>query len=161
MSFNISNVYDLSLLAANIGLVFSIFLLAYQIWLQRRETKFEIYEKMMQGFTDITLATVNNPELLDVYEWDKDYQGNEKLKERQKYAYLDSLFGLFERVWMAQKKMKWWESEWEPWENWIKMFSKSKIFLDVVREAHTLKTFDPEFIEYVERIIDNCDKGRV
>jgi hypothetical protein len=115
--------------------------------------RYSVYEKLMSEFTSITLLLAKERELQEVYEWNGTYVGKGKDLERSKFLYLDSLLGLFERVWIAHRKMRWWEKEWEPWRNWIAALAKNRIFLDVVDEAHALQVYDCEFIAEVQKIV--------
>lgn len=154
MSLPLSDVGDFVALVANIGLVVSLFFLVYQILLQRKELKYSVYEKLMSDFSNISLLLVEHPELRKIYNggnkpknWDK-YDDDEKTM----YCYFDSLLGLFERVWVSYKEMRWLNREdWGQWKNWIRDLARNEIFVDVVNDNKEL--YDPSFINEVQETI--------
>lgn len=130
----------------------SLLVLAYQIYLQRREMKYSTYEKLMSDFSATASLLIDHPEVLDITmkgdppeKWDK-YKEDEK----KAYYYFDSLLGLFERVYSAKKEKRLSQEEWERWRKWIEYLITNEIFLDVVND--NIELYDSEFIDEIRNL---------
>ncbi|MEM2100130.1 MAG: hypothetical protein QXP45_02145 [Thermoproteota archaeon] len=148
------DVIDSVTLISNFCIAVSLPFLIYQLWLQRKELKYSMYEKLMSDFSNLTLSLVEHPRLRELYasgsrpmNWDK-YDEDEKAL----YFYFDSLLGLLERVWISYKEMKLLKTkDWEQWGNWIKELFKNEIFIDIFNESK--KLYDPLFIDEMQKIL--------
>lgn len=138
---------------ANICLMFSVAILAYQVWLQRRELRYSVYEKLMSDFSNASLVPCKDPDLREMYvgESRPAHWSSYSAGDKAMYFYFDSLLGLFERVWVSYKEDKWVGSEdWEQWRNWIGELVENRIFQDLIKESE--KLYDPLFLKEINRI---------
>ncbi|MEM1540731.1 MAG: hypothetical protein QXJ07_05050 [Candidatus Bathyarchaeia archaeon] len=139
---------------ADLGIVISVIVLIYQIALERRELKYNTYDRLMSDFTTISLYIIDHPRFKDMYVGKAEPKNWKKYSEEQKslYYYFDSLLALFERVWIACKEMKIISKEdWKYWRRWLQELSENQIFKDTFWDNREL--YDDSFAKEVESVI--------
>ncbi len=153
------SVLDVITASADISILVSLLVLAYQIYLQRRETKFSIYEKLMSDFSATASLLIDHPEVLNITtkgsgqpeKWDKYSEA-----ERKAYCFFDSMLGLLERVFFATKEIRLPQKDWEDWRKWIEDLVTNDIFMDVFNDNAEL--YDSEFKDEIENVIKKISK---
>ena len=117
------DVISLATLVADISIAASLIALIIQIHLQRRETRYSTYEKLMSEFTSSSLFLAEHQEIAEfIYGNDPSKTIPENQYQRFKWAsfyYLDALLALFERVWVARQQGYLPQIEWVSWRNWL------------------------------------------
>jgi hypothetical protein len=140
---------------ADCAVVVSLLLVAYQIWLQRRDLRFTANEGLMSDFSQMTLFLVDHPQIArQVYSdsgvGDAELAGD--LQDRQMALYyLDGLLGLFERAWWASKQSKARREDWIGWRNWLKSLAKSSLFAELLKSSEG--EWEPAFREELRSIL--------
>jgi hypothetical protein len=137
-------------LATDIAVVISIVVLAIQVYLQRKATKYNTYEKLMSDFSATASLLIDHPEILEIY-----FQGNGKPKqwgkyseaEKKTFSFFSSLLGLLERVWFGVPEKDWINY----YSKWVKDLATNDIFLDVFNDNK--KIYDVSFTNEVDKII--------
>lgn len=144
-------------LAANIAVAASIVGLIVQIYLQRKETKFSTYEKLMSEFTNASLFLAEHQQIADfLYGSDPKKTIPEDQYERVRWAsfyYLDALLGLFERVWVAGRQGYIPQMQWASWRNWLSDLARKDVFKELFE--NTKQSYDPSFVKEVETILQS------
>jgi hypothetical protein len=159
MSFLPSELQDFLTFVANIAFTISLLLLIYELRIQSRESKYGVYEKLMSEFFTATLSLTEHPELAEAMNvgenrpinWDRYNKSKKAL-----YSYLDSLFVLFERIWVARTELKQWKDDWAIWRNWLKLLASNDVFVDVFNDNKDL--YDPSFMKEIQGIINETHK---
>ncbi len=137
-------------LATDMAVVISIAVLAIQVYLQRKATKYNTYEKLMSDFSATASLLIDRPEILEIY-----VQGNGKPKkwgryseaEKRAFSFFSSLLGLLERVWFGVPEKDWINY----YSKWVKDLATNDIFLDVFNDNK--KIYDVSFTDEVDKII--------
>ena len=137
-------------LATDIAIVISLAVLAIQVYLQRKATKYNTYEKLMSDFSATASMLIDHPEILEVY-----LQGTGKPKkwdrysepEKKTFSFFSSLLGLLERVWFGVPEKDWINY----YSKWVKDLATNYIFLDVFNDNK--KIYDISFTDEVDKII--------
>ncbi|HML01903.1 MAG TPA: hypothetical protein VK487_00865 [Candidatus Bathyarchaeia archaeon] len=145
----IINVTQATLVSGGV-LAITLAVLAYELYLENRESKILAYERLRSDFMRASLAIVNHPQVYDFLYHANPNNGNDKnydLHRKMTILYLDTLLGLFERAWknLRIKKM---EEEWNCWRNWLKLLSCSEGFDEVRTEG----IYDKGFVDEIKRI---------
>lgn len=149
------NGLEILAVVANVSLVLTLLLMAYQTYLQRRDLRFAVYEKLMSDFAALNMTLLERPEIArDLYSgnpvrdalWRERFHG----KEATLY-YVDSLMSLLERVWLARKQSRLYEHQWQTWRHWIATFAHNTTVLDFLELNRGL--FDRAFLAEVEAIL--------
>jgi hypothetical protein len=147
-------ILDVITALANIAVVISLGVLAYQIHLQRSEMKYSTYEKLMSEFSATATLLIDHPEVLNITtkgsgkpkKWDK-YGEDEK----KAYCFFDSMLGLQERAYFAIKDLRLPQKDWGDWRKWIEDLVTNEIFMDVFNDNKEL--YDSEFKDEMENVI--------
>jgi hypothetical protein len=148
------SIIDVISVSANITTVISLLILAYQIYLQRSEMKYDTYERLMSDFSATAALLVNHPEVLNITtrgsgqpkKWNK-YGEDEK----KAYCFFDSMLGLLERAYFAIKDLRLPQKDWRDWTKWIEDLVTNEIFMDVFNDNKEL--YDFEFKGEIENVI--------
>lgn len=153
MAADLNDPAVLATLAANVATVIALIFLAFQIRSQGSDAKYTAYEKLMSDFTETTLKLVEQPGISGIL-YPRSWTASKDQKDLQEaYWYSEALLGLFERVWIAQKKFKRANIEWSEWSIWINELGKSPVFQKVV--AENLKYYDSDFMDEVQRLLES------
>jgi hypothetical protein len=139
---------------ANLGIMISVIVLLYQIILQRRELRYNTYDRLMSDFITASLYIIDHSEFKDIYVGKAEPKNWKTYTDEQKslYFYFDSLLALFERVWIACKEMKIISNEnWKSWRNWLEELSENQIFKDAFLDNE--KLYNESFVKEVKNII--------
>jgi hypothetical protein len=145
----------------NIAIMVSIAFLAYQIYLQRKETEYNRYEKLMNDFSATTSSLLDHIDVLDLTmvgdlrpkKWDKYTEAQKKT-----CCYYDSLIGLLERVYVGVPHNSP-NDDWEPWRIWIENLSNNELFVDTFNNNR--KMYGSHFVTEIENIIkETADKRK-
>jgi hypothetical protein len=155
MSLISSNLQASVTLATDIAIVISIAVLAIQVYLQRKATKYNTYEKLMSDFSATASLLSDHPEILEIY-----FRGNGKPKKWDKYneaekktsSFFNSLLGLLERVWFGVPEKDWVNY----YSKWVKDLVTNDIFLDVFNDNK--KMYDVSFTNEVDAIIKEIQR---
>ena len=67
MSLIPSDIQAVATLATNIAIVISLLVLATNVYLQRKSTKYNTYEKLMSDFSGTASILIDRPEILEIY----------------------------------------------------------------------------------------------
>jgi len=150
----LSDLQELLAIAGNVSLVVTLVFLTYQLFHERKEHRYAVYEKLMSDFTQVSLLLSTEPDLAYAYrstyktsKWD-----NYTEDEKRLFCYFDSLFGLFERVWIALRRgRKGTGANWVHWRNWIKLLATHSVFVDVFE--FNKEFYDSNFIHEVQNVV--------
>jgi hypothetical protein len=142
-------------LATNIAIVISLLVVATNVYLQRKSTNYNTYEKLMSDFSGTASILIDRPEILEIYvkgtgkptKWDQ-YSESEK----RTFAYFNSLLALMERVWFGVPKKDWKNY----YSKWVKDLATNELFLDVYN--HYRKIYDASFTRKLDDIIKDTEK---
>jgi hypothetical protein len=147
---------------ANVAIVASLLLLAYQIYLQRQDLRFSEYEALMSDFSQMTLFLVDHPQIeRQVYPRSSDAEaklGSDVEDKQMASYYLDSLLGLCERAWWASKQSKARREDWIGWRNWLKALAKNPLFVDLFNTSEG--EWDPAFRKELASIIKETQTAK-
>ncbi|MGO8807172.1 MAG: hypothetical protein ACLQO7_11335 [Candidatus Bathyarchaeia archaeon] len=144
-------------LATDIAIVISLVVVAIQVYLQRKATKYNTYEKLMSDFSATSSMLIDHPEILEIY-----YRGNGKPKKWDKYSeaekkafsFFSSTLALLERVWFGVPEKDWIDY----YSKWVKDLATNDIFLDVFNDSK--KIYDVSFTREIDAIIKGIkEKG--
>jgi hypothetical protein len=155
MSLIPSNIQAVATLATNIAIVISLLVVATNVYLQRKSTKYNTYDKLMSDFSGTASILIDRPEILEEYvkgtgkpkEWDQYSEA-----EKKTFAFFNSLLALMERVWFGVPKKDWKNY----YSKWVEDLATNDLFLDVFN--HYKKIYDVSFTHEVEDIIKKSKK---
>ena len=139
-------------LAAQIATTATMGFLAYQIILQRRETRRVSYQRLMEEFSNLSKFALEHPDLekhIPTYV-------SETKEKREAFWYLDMLISLLERVWIADLEGQLSRNSWPLWRNWIEELATNKIFVDHFQQ--NTKYYESTFVAEINRIIQEVHK---
>ena len=145
-----SDIQAIVTLATDIAIVISLVVLAIQVYLQRKATKYNTYEKLMSEFSGTASILIDRPEILEIYvkgrgkpkKWDKYSEA-----EKKTYSFFSSLLALLERVWFGVHKKDWMNY----YSKWVKDLVTNDVFLDFFDDNK--KIYDISFTKEVDAII--------
>jgi hypothetical protein len=145
-----SDIQAIATLATDIAVVISLVVLSINVYLQRKATKYNTYEKLMSDFSGTASVLIDRPEILEIYvkgkgqpkKWDKYSEA-----EKKTFSYFSSLLALLERVWFGVPERDWINY----YSNWVKDLATNDIFLDVFND--TRKMYDVSFTNEIDAII--------
>jgi hypothetical protein len=155
MSLIPPDIQAIATLATNIAIVISLLVVAINVYLQRKSTRYTTYEKLMHDFSGTATILIDRPEILEVYikgsgkpkKWDSYNEG-----EKKTFAFFNSLIALLERVWFGVP-----EKDWRYYySKWVKDLATNEIFLDVFN--HYKKIYDVSFTDKVSEIIKETNE---
>jgi hypothetical protein len=141
-----SGFQEIASLVTDLAIVVSLVVLAYQVYLQRKETKFNTYEKLMSDYTAQTMILMDYPEVLDLTvkgtgqatKWEK-----YSVAEKKAYLFFAGVMSLLERVWVSKQ-------DWSDWKNVVENLLSNVIFMDVFNDNKG--TFDEGFAIEIESL---------
>jgi hypothetical protein len=145
-----SDIQAVATLATNFAIVISLVVLSINVYLQRKSTKANTYDKLMSDFSTTASILIDRPEILEIYvrgkgkpkKWDK-YNAAEK----KTFGFFNALLALLERVWFGVP-----EKDWKYYfSKWVKDLVTNEVFLDVFNDNK--KIYDVSFTNEVEAII--------
>jgi len=136
------SVLDQVHLLADIALTGSFIVLAYQVYLERKEVRNNIYEKLRSDFAQASLFLAGHPNIAKYVNGNQSTQKNLS-DEDIVYFYLDAMIGLFERTWRMTKN-----DEWDQWGKWLDKLRKSELFQKVWKESKN--SYDDNFREMLD-----------
>jgi hypothetical protein len=145
-----SDIQAIVTLATDIAIVISLVVLAIQVYLQRKATNYNTYEKLMSEFSGTASILIDRPEILEIYfkskgkpkKWDTYSEA-----EKKTFSFFSSLLALLERVWFGVHKKDWTNY----YSKWVKDLVTNDIFLDVFNDNK--KIYDISFTKEVDAII--------
>ena len=145
-----SDIQTIATLATDIAVVISLVVLSINVYLQRKATKYNTYEKLMSDFSGTASVLIDRPEILEIYvkgkgqpkKWDKYSEA-----EKKTFSFFSSLLALLERVWFGVPEKDWINY----YSNWVKDLATNDIFLDVFND--TKKMYDVSFTNEMDAII--------
>ncbi|MGA3061196.1 MAG: hypothetical protein ABSD92_12635 [Candidatus Bathyarchaeia archaeon] len=137
-------------LATDIAIVISLVVVATQVYLQRKATKYNTYEKLMSDFSANASLLIDRPEILEIY-----FRGNGKPKrwdkyseaEKKAFSFFSSTLALLERVWFGVPERDWIDY----YSKWVKDLATNGVFLDVFNDNK--KMYDVSFTGEIDAII--------
>jgi pheromone shutdown protein TraB len=144
-------------LATDIAIVISLVVVAIQVYLQRKATKYNTYEKLMSDFSANASLLIDRPEILEIY-----YKGKGKPKrwdkyseaEKKAFSFFSSTLALLERVWFGVPEKDWIDY----YSKWVKDLATNDVFLDVFNDSK--KIYDVSFTREIDAIINGIkEKG--
>jgi hypothetical protein len=150
MSLISSDIQAVATLATNFAIVISLVVLSINVYLQRKSTKDNTYDKLMSDFSTTASILIDRPEILEIYvrgkgkpkKWDK-YNAAEK----KTFGFFNALLALLERVWFGVP-----EKDWKYYfSKWVRDLVTNEVFLDVFNDNK--KIYDVSFTKEVEAII--------
>ena len=155
MSLIPSGIQAIATLATNIAIVISLLVLATNLYLQRKSTKYNTYEKLMSDFSGTASILIDRPEILEIYvkgkgkpeKWDKYSE-----VEKKTFAFFNSLLALLERVWFGVPKKDWKNY----YSKWVKDLATNDLFLDVFNNYK--KIYDVSFTYEIDTIIRESEE---
>jgi hypothetical protein len=144
------DIQSIATLATDIAVVISLVVLSINVYLQRKATKYNTYEKLMSEFSGTASVLIDRPEILEIYvkgkgqpkKWDK-YSDAEK----KTFSFFSSLLALLERVWFGVAEKDWTNY----YSKWVKDLATNDVFLDVFND--TKKIYDVSFTNEMDAII--------
>jgi hypothetical protein len=142
-------------LATNVAIVISLLVVATNVYLQRKSTNYNTYEKLMSDFSGTASILIDRPEILEIYvkgtgkpkKWDQYSEA-----EKRTFAFFNSLLALMERVWFGVPKRDWKNY----YSKWVKDLATNEIFLDAFN--HYRKIYDASFTHKLDSIIKEAKK---
>jgi hypothetical protein len=150
MSLISPDIQAVATLATNFAIVISLVVLSINVYLQRKSTKENTYDKLMSDFSTTASILIDRPEILEIYvrgkgkpkKWDK-YNSAEK----KTFGFFNALLALLERVWFGVP-----EKDWKYYfSKWVRDLVTNEVFLDVFNDNK--KIYDVSFTNEVEAII--------
>ena len=137
-------------LATDIAIVISLVVVATQVYLQRKATKYNTYEKLISDFSANASLLIDRPEILEIY-----FRGNGKPKrwdkyseaEKKAFSFFSSTLALLERVWFGVPERDWIDY----YSKWVKDLATNGVFLDVFNDNK--KMYDVSFTGEIDAII--------
>ena len=155
MSLIPSDIQAVVALATNIAIVISLLVVAINVYLQRKSTNYNTYEKLMSDFSGTASILIDRSEILEKYvngtgkpkKWDQYSEA-----EKRTFAFFNSLLALMERVWFGVPKKDWKNY----YSKWVKDLATNELFLDVFN--HYRKIYDASFTTKVDAIIKETKK---
>ena len=150
MSLISSDIQAIATLATDIAVVISLVVLSINVYLQRKATKYNTYEKLMSDFSGTASILIDRPEILEIYVRGKGQPkkwGKYSEAEKKTFSYFSSLLALLERVWFGVPEKDWVNY----YSKWVKDLATNDIFLDVFND--TKKMYDVSFTNEMEAII--------
>jgi hypothetical protein len=157
MSLIPSDIQAVATLATNIAIVISLLVVATNVYLQRKSTNYNTYEKLMSDFSGTASILIDRPEILEIYvkgkgkpkKWDQYSEA-----EKRTFAFFNSLLALLERVWFGVPGKDWRNY----YSKWVRDLATNDIFLDVFNDYK--KIYDVSFTVEVDAIIkDSREKS--
>jgi hypothetical protein len=144
------DIQSIATLATDIAVVISLVVLSINLYLQRKATKYNTYEKLMSDFSGTASILIDRPEILEIYvkgkgqpkKWSK-YSDAEK----KTFSFFSSLLALLERVWFGVAEKDWINY----YSKWVKDLATNDVFLDVYND--TKKIYDVSFTNEMDAII--------
>ena len=145
-----SDIQAIVTLATDIAIVISLVVLAINVYLQRKATKYNTYEKLMSDFSGTASILIDRPEILEIYvkgkgkpkKWDKYSEA-----EKKTFSFFSSLLALLERVWFGVPEKDWINY----YSKWVKDLATNEVFLDVFNDNK--KMYDVSFTNEIDAII--------
>jgi len=145
-----SDIQAIATLATDIAVVISLVVLSINVYLQRKATKYNTYEKLMSDFSGTASILIDRPEILEIYvkgkgqpkKWDKYSEA-----EKKTFSFFSSLLALLERVWFGVAEKDWINY----YSKWVKDLATNDVFLDVFND--TKKMYDVSFTNEMDAII--------
>ena len=141
------SIMDLANLITDISLIGSFIFLAYQVLMERKDLRYNTYEKLMSDFTTTSLFLAEHPNIARYVTGEVILNKNEE-DEKSAYFYLDAILSLCERVWHSKQTV-----EWAHWENWLRGMAKSELFQELVKDS--VKSYDKEFVAVLQKLVDS------
>jgi hypothetical protein len=150
-----ADIQAIATLATDIAIVISLIVVAINVYLQRKATKYNTYEKLMSDFSGTASILIDHPEILEIY-----VKGKGKPKKLDKYSeaekktfsFFSSLLALLERVWFGVPEKDWTYY----YSKWVKDLVTNDIFLDVFNDSK--KMYDVSFTNEVNAIIKEVEE---
>jgi hypothetical protein len=145
-----SDIQAIATLATDLAVVISLVVLSINVYLQRKATKYNTYEKLMSDFSGTASILIDRPEILEIYvkgkgqpkKWDKYSEA-----EKKTFSFFSSLLALLERVWFGVAEKDWINY----YSKWVKDLATNDVFLDVFND--TKKIYDVSFTNEMDAII--------
>jgi hypothetical protein len=145
-----SDIQAIASLATDIAVVISLVVLSINVYLQRKATRYNTYEKLMSDFSGTASILIDRPEILEIYvkgkgqpkKWDKYSEA-----EKKTFSFFSSLLALLERVWFGVPEKDWINY----YSKWVKDLATNEVFLDVFND--TKKMYDVSFTNEMDAII--------
>jgi len=145
-----SDIQAIASLATDIAVVISLVVLSINVYLQRKATRYNTYEKLMSDFSGTVSILIDRPEILEIYvkgkgqpkKWDKYSEA-----EKKTFSFFSSLLALLERVWFGVPEKDWINY----YSKWVKDLATNDVFLDVFND--TKKMYDVSFTNEMDAII--------
>ena len=142
-----SDIQAIASLATDIAVVISLVVLSINVYLQRKATRYNTYEKLMSDFSGTVSILIDRPEILEIYvkgkgqpkKWDKYSEA-----EKKTFSFFSSLL---ERVWFGVPEKDWINY----YSKWVKDLATNDVFLDVFND--TKKMYDVSFTNEMDAII--------
>ena len=145
-----SDIQAIATLATDIAVVISLVVLSINVYLQRKATKYNTYEKLMSDFSGTASILVDRPEILEIYFKGKGQPkkwGQYSEAEKKTFSFFSSLLALLERVWFGVPEKDWINY----YSKWVKDLATNNVFLDVFND--TKKMYDVSFTNEMDAII--------
>jgi len=150
-----SDIQSTVTLATDIAVVILLVVLSIQVYLQRKTTKYNTYEKLMSDFSSTAHLLIDRPEILEIYvqgsgkpkKWD-----NYREAEKKAFSFFSSLLALLERVWFGVPETDWINY----YSKWVKDLATNDIFLDVFKDNK--KMYDVSFTNEIDAIIKEANE---
>jgi hypothetical protein len=140
---------DIVTAIGSIGAFAGFIALAWQVRSESKTRQFEIYERISTRFSDVLWASVNHPELHDIWAKDQTWLArNDKLE----FRYTRRAFDVLEQAWEANEAGLIEKDVWDKWEAWIRAWKTTKLYEDVVVSKDPNSPFQPQFVEAVEKL---------
>jgi len=145
-------------LATDIAIVISLVVVAIQVYLQRKATIYNTYEKLMSDFSGNASLLIDRPEILEIY-----YRGKGKPKkwdkyseaEKEAFSFFSSTLALLERVWFGVPEKDWIDY----YSKWVKDLATNNVFLDVFNDNK--KMYDDSFTREIDTIINGIKEKAI
>jgi hypothetical protein len=145
-----SDIQAIASLATDIAVVISLVVLSINVYLQRKATRYNTYEKLMSDFSGTASILIDRPEILEIYvkgkgqpkKWDKYSEA-----EKKTFSFFSSLLALLERVWFGVPEKDWINY----YSKWVKDLATNEVFLDVFND--TKKMYDVSFTNEMDAIV--------
>ena len=150
MSLISVDIQALATFATDIAVVISLVVLSINVYLQRKATKYNTYEKLMSDFSGTASILIDRPEILEIYVKGKGQPkkwGKYSEAEKKTFSFFSSLLALLERVWFGVAEKDWINY----YSKWVKDLATNDVFLDVFND--TKKIYDVSFTNEMDAII--------
>jgi len=137
----------LSYMATVVGIPLGLSIFLYQEHKERQNEEEEIYDKLMEHYTQVLTKLFEHPEL---DQHDKPLENGEDIR-RQRIIY-DMLVSLFERAFILLHgtRKPAYERMWNSWNDYITYWSKRENFRAMLPEL--MKGEDPAFVAFMANV---------